>query len=433
MAASKNKKWIFIGLGILVVLVVLVMVVSRQEKGIKVSSSKTSLQDITETVSANGTIQPEIEVKISSEVSGEIVELLVKEGDSVRKGQLLLRINPDISEGNVERANATLENARANLSSTEARLRQARAWFEQVKNTYERNRKLHAQKVIPDADMEASEAEYQNAKGEVEAAQKAVDASRYTVKSLESSLGVERKTLSRTMIYAPMDGIVSKLNVEKGERVVGTMQMTGTELLRIADFSSMELRVDVGESDIIRVSPGDTAYIEVDAFDKKEFIGVVKEVANSAKNSGTTTGTTDQVTNFEVKILLLRSSYDELLKQYPGRVSPFLPGMSGMAEIRTSTVKGVMSVPIEAVTTRMAKDSTSEEEKLQEVVFVISGGKVSKRQVTTGIQDNKNIQVISGLNKDEEVVTGPYSILSRTLADGNEVLVEDRKNLFKKE
>ncbi|MHB1279531.1 MAG: efflux RND transporter periplasmic adaptor subunit [Bacteroidia bacterium] len=434
MAKSKNRTWLWIGLSLVVVLIVVVVVVSSKDTKTFVTLEKAEKRDLIETVTANGTIQPEIEVKISSEVSGEIIHLYIKEGDSVKKGDLLLQVNPDISESNVERAKASVNNARANLAASEARVAQAKARFAQAENLYKRNKKLYEEKVIAKSEFEQTEAEYLSAKGELDAAERAVDAARYTIKSLESTLSGEQKTLNRTSIFAPMDGIVSKLNVEQGERVVGTMQMTGTELLRIADFRTMELSVDVGESDIIRVSVGDTAEIEVDAFDDRTFIGIVKEVANSAKSLGATSSSSDQVTNFEVKITLLQSSYEDLLSKYPGKASPFLPGMSGMADIRTTSANNVVSVPIEAVTLRAAKkDSTNKEvedkDEKQEVIFVFEDGKAKMIPVKTGVQDSRYIEITEGLEENKDVISGPYSVVSRMLKDGDPV-EEKKKSEF---
>ncbi|HCS22000.1 MAG TPA: efflux RND transporter periplasmic adaptor subunit [Bacteroidetes bacterium] len=433
MAKSKNRTWLWIGGSLVVVFIIIVLVVSSKDTKTYVTLEKSEKRDLIETVTANGTIQPEIEVKISSEVSGEIIHLYIKEGDSVKKGDLLLQVNPDISESNVERAKASVNNAKANLAASEARVAQARARFAQAENLYKRNKKLFEDKVIASSEFEQTEAEYLSAKGELEAAERAVDAARYTIKSLESTLSGEQKTLNRTSIFAPMDGIVSKLNVEQGERVVGTMQMTGTELLRIADFRTMELSVDVGESDIIRVSVGDTAEIEVDAFDDRTFLGIVKEVANSAKNLGTSTST-DQVTNFEVKITLLQSSYEDLLTKYPGKASPFLPGMSGMADIRTTSANNVVSVPIEAVTLRAAKkDSTNKEtedkDEKEEVIFVFEDGKAKMIAVKTGVQDSRYIQILEGVEENKDIISGPYSVVSRMLKDGDPV-EEKKKSEF---
>lgn len=420
----------------MILLVILVVAMNMKEDKTYVTTEKVEKRDLVETVTANGTIQPEVEVKISSEVSGEIINLYVKEGDSVKKGDLLLQVNPDISESNVERAKASVDNARANLAASQARVTQATARLKQAENSFKRSEKLYKDKVIPLSEFETAQAEFESAKGELEAAIRAVDGARYTIKSLESTLSGEEKTLQRTNIFAPMNGIVSKLGVEKGERVVGTMQMTGTELLRIADFRTMELSVDVGESDIIRVSRGDTAEIEVDAYDGRTFVGIVKEVANSSKSLGATTGSTDQVTNFEVKITILRSSYEDLLKQYPGKASPFLPGMSGMADIKTKRASGILSVPIEAVTLRETKGDTSNAEKKdekEEVVFVLENGKAVKRKVKTGMQDSRFIEISEGLDEKDMVITGPYNVVSRVLKEGMAVEVKDKKELFKPE
>ncbi len=430
---KKNRVWLYVGIGVLVMLILVALVFGKGENARMASVSSPEKATITEIVAANGVVQPEIEVKISSEVSGEIVELLVKEGDSVKAGQLLLQVNPDISQSNVDRAKASVENARANYEAAKARKTQAKARRDQAKNNFDRIDDLWKDKVVPKSEWETAKAEYQSAEGELAAAEKNIIAAGYTVKSLESTLSGEKKNLQRTSIYAPMDGIVSLLSVERGERIVGSMQMTGTELLRIADFSTMELQVDVGESDIIRVSLGDTATIEVDAYNRKEFTGIVTEVANSAKNRGATAGN-DQATNFEVKISILHSSYADLLKEFPNKVSPFLPGMSGMAEIHTSTVRDVLAIPIECVTTRVMKDSTDEEDsdEPKEVVFVVDNGIAKMKKVKTGIQDNKNIQVLEGLSEKDQVITGPYSLISKDLKEGDAVIVMKKSNLFKK-
>ncbi|MBI1222880.1 MAG: HlyD family efflux transporter periplasmic adaptor subunit [Bacteroidetes bacterium] len=441
MAKSKNRVWLWSAGILLVLLVGMIIYFSNKKVETFVTVEPAEKRDLIETVTASGTIQPEIEVKISSEVSGEIIALYVKEGDSVKKGDLLLQVNPDISESNVERARASVNNAKANLEASRARVEQAQARFDQAEKTYNRNKKLHDEKVISNSEFEQVNSDYLAAKGELDAAKQAVDAAIYTVKSVESTLSGEQKTLNRTSIFAPMDGIVSLLNVEKGERVVGTMQMTGTELLRIADFSTMELSVDVGESDIIRVNVGDTAEIEVDAYDDRTFLGIVKEVANSAKNIGSTTSTSDQVTNFEVKITLLASSYQDLLKENRGKVSPFLPGMSGMADIRTKSAENVISVPIEAVALRKVKgDSSSmkadensekDEEDKKEVVFLYKDGKANMVPVKTGVQDSRYIQILEGIEENNDVISGPYSVVSRTLQDGNTVQKKDKNEIYK--
>jgi HlyD family secretion protein len=425
----------------------------------KVAVEKVEKRDITEIVSSNGKIQPEVEVKIAPEVSGEIIGLFVKEGDSVKKGQLLVRINPDLLESDLARTRANLNNSKANLENAKARLAQLEARMQaEIEPAYKRNKKLYADKVISDAEFETAKSVYQAAVKDIDAARATVNASRYSVQSAEALLSQSSKNLLRTEIYATMDGIISLLNVKEGERVVGTATMAGTELLRIADLSLMEMKVDVSENDIIRVSIGDTATIEVDAYPSKKFKGIVKEVANSATTSNA--ASTDQVTNFEVKIRILRSSYATLMEGMSEKLSPFRPGMSGTADIETDLKKGVLTIPIESVTTRSIdekkekrkskkskkedKKGESEEEKKpkkksgdddeedekKEVVFVYSGGKVKMVEVETGIQDSKYIEIKKGLKKGDEVVISPYSAISKTLKDGTEVEVTDKDKLF---
>ncbi len=436
---------------ILVVLVAIIAAVfSGKETKRKVAIEKAKNRDITETVNSNGKIQPEIEVKIAPEVSGEIISLLVKEGDSVKKGQLLLRINPDLLESDLDRTRANLNNAKANLENAKARLAQLEARLKaELAPAYKRNKKLYTDKVISDAEFETAKSVYEAALKDIDAAKATVNASRYSIQSAEALLEQSSKNLLRTEIYASMDGIISRLNVKKGERVVGTATMAGTELLRIADLSQMEMQVDVSENDIIRVSIGDTAIVEVDAYPGKKFKGVVKEVANSATASNAVS--TDEVTNFEVKIRILRHSYAELMEGMSEKLSPFRPGMSGTADIETHLKKGILTIPIEAVTTRMpkkekekGKKETSDEEEensklsekeedkeeKKEVVFVVSDGKVKMIEVETGIQDSKYIEIKKGIKKGDKVVVSPYSAISKSLKDGTEVEVTDKDKLF---
>ncbi|HXH18109.1 MAG TPA: efflux RND transporter periplasmic adaptor subunit, partial [Chitinophagales bacterium] len=314
----------------------------------EVTVEKVSRHTIEETVSASGKIFPETEVKISPDVSGEIIDIFFEEGDSINKGDLLLTIRPDIYQSIVEQAEAALNQAKAALANAKARQAQMSAQFENATRTYERNKKLYEQKVLSQADFDNAVAAFKTAEGEMNAADESVKAAEYSVKSAEAGLKEARDNLTKTKIYAPMAGILSRLNVKKGERVVGTVQFTGTELLTIADLGKMEVRVDVSENDITRVSVGDTAAIEVDAFIDKEFRGVVKSVANSA-NTGNVL-TTEQVTNFTVKISILPESYRELVT--PEKPFPFKPGMSATAEIKTDLRKDALSVPIQCVTIR---------------------------------------------------------------------------------
>lgn len=438
MAASKNRKWIYIGLAVLVVFILLISVFGKGESYTLVYTDKVELRSVTETVIADGFIHPEVEVKISSLVTGEITGIYIREGDSVRKGQLLLTINPELLESNLDRAEAGLDNARANKATAEARLEQARARELQARSNYERNKKLFEQKVIAQAEFDVIEVEYRTAQAEVKAAEKAVEAAVYTIRSFTAGFKEAQQSLSQTRIVSPMDGIVSKLNVEKGERVVGTAQMAGTELLRVADMSTVEIRVNVSESDIVRVAVGDTANIEVGAYENQQFKGLVREISNSSNNTGATgiASATEQVTNFEVRIRLLRESYDSLMHDLGrGKVSPFLPGMTGMAEIMTRTVDKGVTVPIEAVTTRkaMGDSSTRGNDKPRTVVYTLQDGKAKEVEVKTGVQDSKYFTILQGLKEGETVITGPANTVARVLKDGSLVKVTEKDEIFKKQ
>lgn len=455
--AKKNKIWIYSGIGLIAILIIFAIFKGSKEEITRVTAEEVALRTISETVSANGKVQPEVEVKISPDVAGEITDLFVREGDSVKAGQLLLRINPEIWSTNLERAFASLNNAKANAAGAKARLAQAKARLIESEPSYNRNKKLFADKVISLAEFQTSEATYLSAKAEVDAADENVKAAEFTVKSADAAVREAQENLRRTNIYAPMNGVVSKLNVEKGERVVGTSQMAGTELLRVADLSSMEMKVEVGENDIVRVKLGDTAEIEIDAYGKRKFIGIVKEIANSPISVAGTSGSmsADQVTNFEVKIRILRESYADLSAKLPVNQSPFRPGMSGTVEIKTRKVTNVITVPIEAVTTDKSESNKKEEEKNdeddevqvekksekseantteeknKEIVYKFVDGKAIKTEVKTGIQDNRYIQIISGLSEKDIIITGPYSAVTKTLKDGDQVKKVEKSELFK--
>lgn len=376
--------------------------------------------NITETVPANGKIQPEVEVKISPDVSGEITELNVQEGDWVEQGDLLLRINPEIYAANLDRMEASLNNMQSNLAQQKAQLKDAEL-------KHNRNTNLYQKGAISSAEFETSQNTY-------ELAQLAVEATQYSVESSKASLKEAQNNLNRTSIYAPISGTISRLSVEQGERVVGTAQMTGTELLRIADLQHMEVVVDVSENDILRVKLGDFADVNVDAYMKDKFEGVVTEIANSANLIGTSA---DQVTNFEVKIRILKSSYEDLSDKY---THPFRPGMTASVDIRTELKENINLVSIQSVTTR--KDSSSvalssrekynkdaKEKEAFECVFVYNNGKVKLVEVETGIQDDQNIEIISGLNEGDEIVKAPYSAVSKKLRNQMNVVVENKKDL----
>lgn len=466
MAKSGRNNTLLIILGLLLVgLVSYAAYKSRSKpRGIEVDTQEVKKRTIKETVSASGKVFPETEVKISSDISGEIVALFVAEGDTVKAGQLLGRIDADTYQAQVERSQASVNNARAQVanskagvSSAESQLQQAMANRDQIlaqlENTranFNRNKGLYDDGIIStseferakadldgqEANLASAEASINTSKAQLESARQSVKASEFNVKSAEASLGEVNTSLRRTNIVAPIDGIISRLDVEQGERVVGTLQMAGTEMMRIADLSTTEVQVDVSENDVLRVSIGDAAEIEVDAYIDEKFTGVVTEIANSATNSTSASLTSDQVTNFVVKIRINPESYQEIMKKR--RQFPFRPGMSASVDITTETKDDVLSVPIQAVTTRdlnqvgkknrrgkkSDKKSTPEEENVKEVVFLIQADTAHLAQVATGIQDDKYIQILSGLEEGQQVVSGPYSAISQKIEQGEELREE---------
>jgi HlyD family secretion protein len=428
----KRKKLIQYLLIAAVVLIVVAIVGKKSGKfgkpeSIDVVVEKPVYRTIIESISANGKIQPEIEVKISPEVSGEIIELPVKEGDKVLRGQLLCRIKPDTYISMRERAEAA-------VNSSKARLTQAQAQLLQAEQAFNRSKQLFEQKAV-------SESDFENAKTSFHVAQADVKAALFNVESSEAGLKEAKENLAKTIIYAPMSGTISKLSVELGERVVGTAQMAGTEILRIADLSRMEARVSVNENDIVRVKLNDTTLIYVDAYPDKTFKGLVTQIANSASIAG---AATDQVTTFEVRILMLENSYNYLSK--PNQPNPFRPGMSTTVDIQTMTKENILTVPIQAVTTRsdsvsigagsialegkVSSDEKSTKAKLKEVVFIAVGDTARMIYVETGIQDNRTIEITSGLSGEEEVVVAPFSAISRRLENGKLINKVTQDKLF---
>ena len=410
MSINKKLKWvIFIIIGLIIVLIVVSSL--KGKKATTVTTETIVKKDIVEVIPANGKIKPVVEVKISPDVSGEIVELNVKEGDRVKKGQLIIKIKQDVYLSMRDRAEAS-------LNATRAQYTQQKASLNQIELAYKRNKLLYEQKAI-------SEADYENFLSQYEVAKEQLKGAEFNVKSASAGLKEAQENLYKTTIYAPMDGVVSKLNVEKGERVVGTSQMAGTEMLRIANFEEMEVLVDVNENDIIRIKQNDTATIEVDAYPNRKFKGLVTQIANSAKNLSSAV---DQVTNFEVKIFVLPESYSDLIKL---GTNPFRPGMSASVSIQTNRRAGVIAVPLQAITTRTDLLSDSLKKTLTgndaiEQVFVLGKeNKVEVRSITTGIQDLNYIEVLSGLKENDIVITGPYSAISKTLKD--KTLVEQEK------
>jgi HlyD family secretion protein len=416
----KNNKILKILLPLALVLIIFAIIGKKQgwfgkALTVKVAVENAEQRTIIETITANGKIQPEKEVKISPDVSGEIVELTVKEGDQVQKGQLLLRIKPDTYISQRDRSLAA-------ISSSRARLAQSEAQFTQAELSFNRNKQLFEELTISKSDFEQAQASYTVAKAEVEAA-------KFSVVSSEASLKEANEMLTKTSIFAPMSGTVSMLLVELGERVAGTNLMAGTELLRVADLSRMEAQVQVNENDIVRVTLGDTALIEVDAYLDQKFKGIVTEIANSAKTTGVSA---DQVTNFDVKILIIPESYQKLVEA--GETNPFRPGLSASVDIQTEIKNNILTVPIQSVTTRT--DTTkitvsTTDEDIRTIVFATDGTYAFAKDVKTGIQDNSYIEILSGVSSGDKVIAAPFSAISKKLSDSTLIEIVDKKDLFK--
>lgn len=445
---KKSRKWLvpvlIIGIGALIAAAYFKG--QGKPKGIEVTVEEADNRTILEKVTASGKIFPETEVKISSDVSGEIVELYVQEGDSVYIGQVLAKIDPDTYESTVERGRASVNSAKANkaasatqIESSKAQIQQIQAQLTNAKTVQDRNVKLLSEGVISQVEFDQSlsalqglVANMRSAEATLESAKKNVEGASYSVQSAEATLREMRTSLSRTIIKSPTNGIVSSLSVEQGERVVGTIQMAGTEMMRIANLSAMEVQVDVSENDILRVSLNDKVDIEVDAYLDRKFSGYVTEIANSASNiGGAASLNTDQVTNFVVKVRVDSKSYKDLLG--PNKRYPFRPGMSASVDIRTETMDNVLAIPIQAVTVREKeadkdnKKKKAADDELEEVVFVMEADTVRMVNVTTGIQDDEYILVTSGLEKGEVIITGPYSAISKKLDQGDAVRVKEEK------
>ncbi len=449
---SKKKLWIIIAIVVvLAIIIVIAAIKGKQNEGIKVSVDQVTKRTIIQTVSANGKIQPETDVKISPYISGEVVELYVKEGDQIRKGDLLAKIDPEIYICVYDQCIASLNTQKANELNAIARLTQMEAQYENARLSYERQEKLFKQNVISQSEFDQAKANFKVAKAQVTSAKQDVKASEFMVKSSEAALKRSREDLTRTAIFAPNDGTVSKLNILKGERVTGASQFSsGTEIMRLANLNEMEARVEVNENDIIRVNLEDTALIEIDAYINRKFKGIVTEIATSANTTGVSV---DQVTNFNVKIHLVKESYEDLLNPEQPDFSPFRPGMSCTVDIQTETAYDILTVPIQAVTTRISKDTLDKlndenketrqrgdreveyitskmTEEIQECVFLFDDGIAKKRDVKTGIQDNMYIEIVSGVKDSMEVITAPYSVVSKTLKDDDKVKKVDKKDLF---
>lgn len=447
---KSNNKLLYYALGFLGALILFIIIGKSagwigKGKELEVEFAKVKRTSITEKVSASGTVQPVIEVKIAPEVSGEIIDLFVEDGDSVPAGKVLVKIRPDVQLSQLERSEATLNQQKANLESARAALSRSEATYERARQDYERQQKLWNEKVISEADWQLAQQNFKVAENDLKSARQSLEAAKFIVSSTEATVKESRENVRRTTVMAPMNGIVSKLNVKKGERVVGTAQMAGTEMLRIADLKKMEVRVNVNENDIVRVHLNDSVLIDVDAYsaDAKQFKGIVTNIANTARDKTSA----DAITEFEVRILILESSYADLVKA--GNRYPFRPGMTASVEIITTRKNNVLSVPLAAVTTRnpekkeerpagdneqrevvnenAQRQAAAEKKEDKVVVFVHENGVAKMVEVKTGISDYDNIEIQTGLSDSTEVVTGPFLVVSKRLKDGDKVKPVEKK------
>ncbi|HEY8689946.1 MAG TPA: efflux RND transporter periplasmic adaptor subunit [Chitinophagaceae bacterium] len=454
---SKTLKWIIFSLvGLIILLVILKKSgVLGKDEGLKVSTEKVTKRTIVETVNASGKVYPVVEVKMSPDISGEIVELNVVEGDSVKKGQVLARIYADIYATQRDQASAIVNQQQAQVANVSASIEASKAQLDQAKKTYDMQKQLLDDKVISQSEFNTADAAYKSAQANFNAAKQTIRGSQAGVQSARAALSKANKDISRATLVSPMDGVVSLLSVKKGERVVGSSMMAGTEMMRIADLRQIEVRVDVGENDIPKIHIGDSATVEVDAYNNRKFKGIVTQIAssnNGAATSQTSSGT--DVTNYKVYIRLLPESYQDLMDPTKPKSFPFRPGMSASADIQTKTHENRLAVPINAVTTRDKNDTTNSKnyvdkssttdvsttdktnsgsDDLEEVVFVLQkDGTVNKVKVRTDIQDINYIEILGGLNEGDEVITGPYDVVSKTLKSKDKVKVVPKSELFDK-
>src|SRR6476661_797558 len=460
---NKMVKWILIILGILIaVLIVGKLIAGKGDEGVKVSTEKATKRMIIETVNATGKVYPEVEVKISPDISGEITELNVLEGDSVKKGQVLARIYADIYATQRDQAAAAVNQQQAMTANSQSQLDALKASMDQAEHTYNRQKQLLDDKVISKAEFEQAESAYLSAKANYNAALESIKGNKASIASAQANLSRANKDLNRTTLIAPMNGVISSLSVKKGERVAGNSFALGTEMMRVADMTVMEVRVDVGENDIVKVNIGDSADVEVDAYNNRKFKGIVTQIAASTATSatGVASSASNDVTNYEVRIRLDRGSYSDLID--PGNLKKFVfrPGMNASADIKTKRHDNVLSIPINSVSARVKGSDKSVEDKkkedkknkpnddkdnqdnssaavnsdeLEEVVFILQkGGTVKKTVVKTGIQDINYIEILNGIKAGDEIVTGPYNAVSKTLKDGNKVKVVAKDKLFEK-
>lgn len=452
---SKKLIWIIVGLVVIIGVIIGLKKagVIGKEEGIKVTAEAVQRRTIIETVNASGKVYPEIEVKISPDVSGEIVELTVAEGDTVKRGQVLARIYADILNSQRDQVAAGVSQQQAQVSNTTAQSAAIKATLDQAETQYNRQKKLLDEKVISRLEFEQAEQAFKSARANYNAAMEGIKSAKAGVQSVQAQLNRANKDIGRTLITSPMDGVISLLAIKKGERVAGNSFNVGTEMMRVADMRSFEVRVDVGENDIPKVKLGDTAIVEVDAYTSRKFKGIVYKIANPSTGNNLTANASAEVTNYKVHIRLLQESYKDLV--IPGRSFPFRPGMTASADIQTKSKYNVLSVPLNAVTTRDSKEdqkekkdekkpaakvaqvekaeqkSVSADDSIEEVVFILQAdNKVKKVKVKTAIQDLNNIEITEGVKEGDKVITGPYSIVSKMLKDGNLVTVVEKDKLF---
>jgi HlyD family secretion protein len=451
---NKSLKWVLIIVGLLAVLFVGARMLGKSSKSAtKVTAEKAQKRTIIETVNASGKVYPEVEVKISPDISGEITELNVQEGDSVKKGQILARIYADIYSSQRDEAAARVTQSQATVANSEANLSALKAQLDQAKVNYDRNKALYEDKVISKSEFEQYETQYRTSQSQYNAALQNIRSLKAATQSTQTSLVAANKNLSRTTLVAPMDGVISSLSVKRGERVSGNSFTLGTEMMRVAEMTTMEVRVDVGENDIVKVNVGDSADIEVEAYNNRKFKGVVTQIASSTKSTVSSSG---DVTNYEVRIRIDSSSYRDLIDPSKPKRFPFRPGMNASADIKTQRKDDVVSAPIAAVAARVkgsdksVADQKKEKEKqkadnndnqevsvsgddIEEVVFILKAdGTVEKRTVTTGVQDMNFIEIRSGLKEGEQIVTAPFDAVNKTLKSGDKVTIVAKDKLFQK-
>lgn len=444
-----NKKLIWISVSVIAVIALLIGLkkagVIGKEEGTEVTTEKVALRTITESVNASGKVYPEIEVKVSPDISGEIVSLFVEEGDSVKKGQLLAKIYADIYSSQRDQVTASVNQVKAQYENVKANLSGLKTVYENAKATNERYKKLFADKIVSRSEYEQTEQAFRSAESNYNGAKESIKSGEAQIQGVRAQLARAEKDLARTSILAPMDGIVSSMGVKKGERVVGTAQMAGTEMMRVADMKSIEVRVDVGENDITKVKIGDTALVEVDAYNNRKFKGIVYKIANPVSTATSAMASSTEVANYKVHIRLFTESYQDLIKE--NAKFPFRPGMTASADIQTKSKVNVISVPLNAVTTRdkegqgketkVSSNATTtneepakQDEEMSEVVFVLQkDNKVKMIKVKTDIQDLNYIQV-EGVKVGDVVITGPYSTVSKSLKDGELVKPVTKEKLF---